>query len=330
MSEYLEAISRLEAPERPPRVQYIKRIPFGDYPNYKTTKIWNKVFSDGRFSKLPKYSIPQRFYITKNELGRYVYDFVLDKTFTTAIGDRKSIAIRGINFKHKLKEVDVQLHTKFETSNGDTYYVDGSKQTFGLEYPITEKIQTIFTQQQLLDTLTLMIVETFKALFPTIEDLIDGYSYDVETSRIVISLNHITQGSDESKWSFKVHIKAYNNNSIHLFDTNITTRITPAVVDDDTNHKITLTYDLSSYIVKKIDVPQSVCSTINPYSVQNIIGSLEEKHDMLNKIFPYDRHDTFQLWFNDNDGNRMKNDFITGYLDLELIVDNGNNFSLET
>ena len=51
---------------------------------------------------------------------------------------------------------------------------------------------------------------------------------------------------------------------------------------------------------------------------------------MLNKIFPYDRHDDFQLWFNDNDGNRIKNDYITGYIDLELIIDNSNNFSLET
>ena len=129
MSEYLEAISRLEAPERPPRIQYIKKIPFGEYPNHKTTKVWNKVFSDGRFSKLPKYSIPQRFYITKFELNRYVYDFTLDKTFTTAIGDRKSIAIRGINFTHELKEVEVRLTAAMSHYSTDKYNIESIEKT---------------------------------------------------------------------------------------------------------------------------------------------------------------------------------------------------------
>ena len=330
MSEYLEAISRLEAPERPPRIQYIKQIPFGEYPNHKTTKVWNKVFSDGRFSKLPKYSIPQRFYITKNELGRYVYDFTLDKTFTTAIGDRKSIAIRGINFTHELKEVEVHLLTRLYRSTTATYCIDGVEQTPANENHSNTKEQIFYTQQQLLSTIASLFVDNYKVFFPDIEDLIDDYSYDIDASKIVIKLNHITQGDEDTKWDLKMEIKVENNRDIKIARVNEFENITPTVVNDDVNHKSTITYDLSSYFVKKIIIPQSVCSTINPYSVQNIIGSLDEKHDMLNKIFPYDRHDTFQLWFNDVEGNRMKNDYITGYLDLELIVDNSNNFSLDT
>ena len=76
-------------------------------------------------------------------------------------------------------------------------------------------------------------------------------------------------------------------------------------------------------------IPSAVCSTINPYSCQNIIGSLDETHDMLNKIYPYDNQNSFALWFNDADGMRCMNKNITGYIDLELIIDNTNNLSLD-
>ena len=181
MSEYLDAISRLEAPERPPMVRYIQKIPFMEYPQHDSEKDWNRIVAQGRNSKLPKYSISQRFYINNNDIDQSVYNFDLDKTFVTAMGDRKSIAIREINF----------------TDNS---------------------------------------------------------------------------GSDDLK---------------------------------------------------------AVCSTLNPYSIQNIIGNPQEYHDMLNKIYPYDRQNSFQLWFNDAEGNRIFNKNITGYLDLELIVDNSNNINLD-
>ena len=74
---------------------------------------------------------------------------------------------------------------------------------------------------------------------------------------------------------------------------------------------------------------KSVCSTLNPYSQQNIIGCLYEDHDMLNKIFPYDGQNQFSIWFNDAEGNRCINNLITGYIDLELIIDNTNNLNLD-
>ena len=50
---------------------------------------------------------------------------------------------------------------------------------------------------------------------------------------------------------------------------------------------------------------------------------------MLNKIFPYDGQNQFSIWFNDTEGNRCINNLITGYIDLELIIDNTNNISLD-
>ena len=183
MNEYNEAISRLNAFERPPNIRYIKRIPFGEYPDHTSTHEYNKILAESRFSRLPKYSIPQRFYITDEDLGEEVYNFDLDKSFVNANGDRKSIAIRRIDFRNK------------------------------------------------------------------------------------------------------------DSGEIH------------------------------SQI--------SVCSTINPYSFQNIIGSVYETHDMLNKIFPYDRQTNFSLWFNNEEGKRINNTELIGFLDLELIIDNTNNLNLD-
>ena len=183
MNEYNEALSRLNAFERPPNIRYIKRIPFGRYPDHTSTSEYNKILSESRFSKLPKYSIPQRCYITNDDLDQNTYYYDFDKAFVNAIGDRKSVAVRTIQLG----------------------------------------------------------------------------SY----------------------------------------------------VDDTTNPRF------------------SVCSSINPYSNKNIIGSLCETHDMLNKIFPYDRQINFSIWFLDEDGERYTNDIYTGYIDLELIIDNTNNLNLD-
>ena len=108
----------------------------------------------------------------------------------------------------------------------------------------------------------------------------------------------------------------YNKNSISNY-----------AVINKTKTGCTAVIDISD--LYNIPIPTSVCSTINPYSYQNIIGSLNEYHDMLNKMYPYDRQNNFQLWFNDKNGKRVVNDCATGYIDLELIIDNTNNINLD-
>ena len=90
MNEYNEALSRLNAFERPPNVRDIKHIPFGDDPDHTSKHEYNRILADGRFSKLPKYSISQRFYITADDNGtdgktEYYFDF--DKTFVMFLID---------------------------------------------------------------------------------------------------------------------------------------------------------------------------------------------------------------------------------------------------
>ena len=101
MNEYAESISRLNMQERTPLTsphEYLHHTPYTK-PIKRGTPYsrWDKIMKDGRNSKLPKYSISQRFWINSLDLGKDVYQFDLDKTFTTAVGDRKSIAVRNIN-----------------------------------------------------------------------------------------------------------------------------------------------------------------------------------------------------------------------------------------
>ena len=70
MSEYNEALARLEAPERPPNIRYIKRIPFGRLHDYTSKANYNKILAESRFSRLPKYSIAQRCYINTTDFGQ--------------------------------------------------------------------------------------------------------------------------------------------------------------------------------------------------------------------------------------------------------------------
>ena len=116
--------------------------------------------------------------------------------------------------------------------------------------------------------------------------------------------------------------------SIALFESTVFEIIPQKRIDPNDPNQSIATYNLSE-IVSRFQFPRSVCSTINPYSQQNIIGSFSEQHDTINKIYPYDRQNMFQLWFNDAEGNRIINNNITGYIDLELIVDSSNNLNLE-
>ena len=104
MNEYLEAINRLEMPERPPNIRYIRRIPFMDVPDYTTAEHYNRILNESKFTKLPKYSISQRFYIREEDLGESIYQFDLDKSFVNAAGDRKSIAVRNIAFNSPFED----------------------------------------------------------------------------------------------------------------------------------------------------------------------------------------------------------------------------------
>ena len=341
MSEYLDAISRLEAPERPPMVKYIQKIPFMDYPQHDSEKDWNRVLAQGRNSRLPKYSISQRFNITELDLGQTVYNFDLDKTFITAVGDRKSIAVRTINFNTDSVIEKFTFTFSLDFSLGDTLYIDddvksmdNDKNYFADE--ITKKEYTVKSNKKLLNIIADALVESFTKLLNengiNKNDVVKSLNIDVKNKTITLEVKHVRKDTDATAAKFNFCIGCQDGDEDKfLFDDAhgwSNRGVTPTCVNDNENKCCKFIYNFESYI-QTLFIPAAVCSTINPYSIQNIIGSPEEYHDMLNKIFPYDRQNSFQLWFNDADGNRILNKNITGYLDLELIVDNSNNLNLE-
>ena len=310
-----------------------------DYPEHDTTENWNRIMAESRFSRLPKYSISQRFYISFPDLGQSVYNFDLDKTFTTAIGDRKSIAIRNIQFDIQDNYKNFIFLNSMKADTTQKYYINGMEQTFDADRTIWTKDSAttsfeIRSHYELLRVFYKFISELIKEFVAKdgfeANDLISSYNIDTKNSTITLNLKYITCDSSMFGSCFDVYIKACDKGkNEYLFGDNNQIWVQANIVNDDANSCCTITYDFSNDIKTYIHTFSSVCSTLNPYSQQNIIGSLTEQHDMLNKLFPYDRQNTFQLWFNDEEGNRIKNDRVTGFLDLELIVDNSNNINLD-
>ena len=143
----------------------------------------------------------------------------------------------------------------------------------------------------------------------------------IETLETILFLLDVTSSAQDDVTKLRdnkfILGEDYNDEYLMSFPTSVKL--------DGNNTIISVSFrDLMPYKFAK-----SVCSTLNPYSQQNIIGCLYEDHDMLNKIFPYDGQNQFSIWFNDAEGNRCINNLITGYIDLELIIDNTNNISLD-
>lgn len=256
-------------------------------------------------------------------------------------GDRKSIAVREICFRNDLMKT-IQFSCSAVIAGGRSFLVDNElKTTTDLVQGMAEEYYKqeieIDCDKTLLDTLGYCLKESLTNLFKqfglSVYDIITYYKTDINDYTVTLEINHIRQGTATNKAFFTFYFRCADNDeddyvfsgsSIYDMDR----YIVPTCVDDDLNQKCILTYNFSNHIrhFKKL---ASVCSTINPYSIQNIIGNPKEYHDMLNKIYPYDRQNSFQLWFNDVEGNRMLNKNITGFLDLELIVDNSNNINLD-
>ena len=101
MSEYLEAVSRLNATERPPGDDRHYFYPQNIH-KYDNASWYNRVMNETGMTRVPKYSIEQRLesekaFMTANN-RKY---FNLDPSFTFAQGTRKSIGLRGISITDK-------------------------------------------------------------------------------------------------------------------------------------------------------------------------------------------------------------------------------------
>ena len=323
MSEYLEALSRLNAPERTPGV-YIPRslfmMPRRDTPYHK-----NRIMAETLNSPLPKYSIPQMFFLPHQDND--TYEFELDKQFTLAQGGRKSIAIRKIH-------VNVDDYNNFIRRNS----------TFNINIRATFGWCDVDDQgnEGPLQLLTIDTSEVLQATIDSLKDITLNYFINAvgfqnllrnefnDNTITVLTVLHV--GDD-----ITIRITGQDKLiGIDEFECNITTAIDiRAFIDnpvikysiDDNNRDLELDFNcLEPYTIENI----FVCSSLNPWSPKNIIGDFDTNFSMLNRIFPYDNQQTFKIWFTTDTGKRFPNhNWFTGYIELELIIDNENNFAID-
>ena len=341
MSEYLEAISRLNMPERTPGVDIprsLYMIPRNDTPYHK-----NRIMAETLNTPLPKYSIPQVFILPEQD---QIYEFELDKQFTLAKGGRKSIAIRNIKINSKFNDylektfefkLTININLSYYTGtadNGIYYFADGTK---SFEYPVENTYEVTF--QSTIPALKENLIKTIN----------DNYAAYLQTSinqtaptiakfdNIKITLTDLGNGvytfyiSDAVRVVDIHSINFYVGSTINIYDFISSIKATDIRVSKDPRKEVkdTFTLDCSGLIYTK---PNTifVCSSLNPWSPSNIIGTLSENFSILNRIFPYDNQQVFKVWFSSDSGVRVPiNKFFSGYIELELIIDNENNFAID-
>ena len=275
-----------------------------------------------------------------------------------ANGDRKSIAVRTINFTNPytnnlivLSDIQCSLkadsgfsiHTGFNTY---TYEYTEEEDVLDEEYYYSNL--RFDSPKQLFEHIAYLVKDCLKSIID--KTISDGTGESIVGEEITDEIKR----EDIDGITYEINVQNHTIN-ISLFNCVITGNLTLNIYsyEDDVDianmvfngrpskeEPLVYTPNIKPYLnitdisvdlnnILRYGMVDSVCSTLNPYSVQNIIGSFKEHHDNLNKIFPYDRQTNFSLWFNSKDGQRVMNRSITGYIDLELIIDNTNNLNLD-
>ena len=72
----------------------------------------------------------------------------------------------------------------------------------------------------------------------------------------------------------------------------------------------------------------SLCSSINPWTKNNLIAPLSYSSDTLTKVFPYNGCTEAKFWFINNNGEKVRWRSVRGYIDLELIIDNSDSYAM--
>ena len=327
MSEYQEALSRLNMPERTPGTT----ISRSQFPISRKDTPWNydRILRETLNTPLPKYSIPQRLFIPND--GSTSYTFPLDKQFTLAKGGRKAIAIREVNMNNELNiygDKPYEEHLSISIT-GDLDYTDlllpnmPAQVHLNLVYP-----DVAFPR-------TFSIEEFYYKISEGICITIDN---ELNTQLHSVGLDFSVPIHDNTGMRFSIGGNAsFNLNQIQNFTVTIGNlndhqRWSVLGLHGDESKNFEVDYNHNTFYCafpNAWDGPFSLCSTINPWSPGNIIGSLETFYPNLNKLFPYDNQQEIKLWFIDQKGNHIYNRILSGYIDLELIIDNLNNFAMD-
>ena len=79
----------------------------------------------------------------------------------------------------------------------------------------------------------------------------------------------------------------------------------------------------------KTDDIQYVCSSINPWSKDNIVGNISQTFHNIPRMFPWNGQQHISIWFLNSFGKHVSIPCIKGSIELELIIDNENTFGYE-
>ena len=325
MSEYQEALSRLNMPERTPGLT----ISRSQFPISRKDTPWNydRILKETLNTPLPKYSIPQRLFITND--GSISYTFPLDKQFTLAKGGRKAIAIREARLKtlhqddfdedteHLIETMSFTIHWEEiddPDNNGDVEVDSGPIDSYVRRlYPIENYFYSIASD---------ICIAINMALNAEFGDVVE-YAVPVHDDKYIrLKINSSdTYKLDIVAEDFNVYIQ---NSSV-----NQPFSIIGLYGDDSKSFSFDKDNNIFAYFPNALVQPFSLCSTINPWSPGNVISSIDQFYPQLNKLFPYDNQQEIKLWFINQYGDRIYNDLLTGYIDIELIIDNLNNFAMD-
>ena len=325
MSEYQEALSRLNMPERTPGLT----ISRSQFPISRKDTPWNydRILKETLNTPLPKYSIPQRLFITND--GSISYTFPLDKQFTLAKGGRKAIAIREARLKtlnqdnfdenaeHLIETMLFTIHWEEiadPDNNGDVEINHDQEDLFVFRsYPIENYFYSI--ARNLCASINMALNDEFgDAVEYAVPVHDDKYIRLKINSSDTYKLNIVAE-------DFDVYIQ--NSSPNQPFS------IIGLYGDDSKSFSFDKDNNIFAYFPNALVQPFSLCSTINPWSPGNVISSIDQFYPQLNKLFPYDNQQEIKLWFINQYGDRIYNNLLTGYIDIELIIDNLNNFAMD-
>lgn len=331
MTEYQEAISRLNIQERTPGVT----ISRSQFPIERKDTPWNydRILRETLNTPLPKYSIPQRLFI--NADGSKTYTFPLDKQFTLAKGGRKSIAIREVKLDKDsyitgntyyipddYYRVNVTGILEYKTTAAQqwtqwnmNFYFDFQ---INHEFPITtyytnlaSEVSTRFNNaiNTQLGTQNRIYANSYysdKGFYLVVSATANGYNFRFGDN-IIVTIKNLRSSAKQPC------LLNLGPNEYYTFETNKNDRFLTLTVPDE----------------KSLDSPYSLCSTINPWSPGNIISSVDQFYPNLNRLFPYDNQQEIKLWFANRYSKPIPNNMLSGYIELELIIDNLNNFAMD-
>ena len=281
MSEYLEAVSRLNAAgERPPGDNRNYYFPYNVH-KYDNASWYNRVMKETGMTKAPRYAIEQRLDSGKAimTMNNRKY-FNLDPSFTFAHGTRKSIGLRGISVRDKYLGTTMCLHL-FITYTTKTDEI----KTLEIEAEDTPRSQEDLNR--LLTTLRGAITNEIAKKEPDIDSFYMNY-YKAE-ERLDITVYRSLKETSSIKEITNISISYNNTIKDKLFC--MYYNIKPENMHDKDN---TLTIENAFHI----DVNNSNLvfrASFVDYTTDNYLGEPDKDYSLVNKIYDY-REQCPQVW----------------------------------